>query len=239
MSSSVMKTTIFALLGLMSCANLVQSTDTARPLIWRYLNNDSVKPISPITANVSIRTPPDTDIWRPAVNKDNFTAPFLYTTIPTAQFQSVRVTVTAPWKTLYDQGGLVITFPSNRGQLKWIKAGIEFADDLTPDLGVVATDRLSDWSLSPIREAYTGQAKATIVIERQGTDAWVYVIEKTGRRALRQVTWAFNTGVPQNIQVGIYAAKPTEESGPGHARDTLTVSFENFELETVGGKYLS
>ncbi|OGE49206.1 hypothetical protein PENARI_c023G10887 [Penicillium arizonense] len=37
--------------------------------------------------------------------KDNFTAPYLYTTISASELETVRVAITAGWKTLYDQGG--------------------------------------------------------------------------------------------------------------------------------------
>ncbi|KAL7936071.1 hypothetical protein V8C35DRAFT_248636 [Trichoderma chlorosporum] len=209
-------------------------------LEWHWLNYPGVKPVSPVGRSVTIQVPPDTDVWRPATAKNNFTAPYLYTTVPAAHFQSVQVTVTGPWKTLYDQGGLVVTLPNhhNPNATRFIKAGIEFNDG-SPALGVVATDVLSDWSLSPITEKQTGNAKATILVERNGTDAWVYVLENQGttRRSLRQVTWAFNEdddqGLAKEIEVGIYGAKPTEESGAGHSRDTIAVTFSGFALKTV------
>ncbi|KAH8806121.1 hypothetical protein F5884DRAFT_469859 [Xylogone sp. PMI_703] len=202
-------------------------------LTWHWKNNPHATAVSPIGHNITITTPPDTDIWRPAKTLDNFTAPYLYTTVATHKFQAVQVSVTAHWKTLYDQGGLVVVFPSHKvNESKWIKAGIEYNDG-APRLGVVGTDILSDWSLSPITEPFTGDVLATISIERQGTDAWVYVLEQGGatKRALRQVTWAFNEGVTDEIQVGIYSAKPTEESGAQHARDPIKVSFSDFSLQ--------
>ncbi|KAL5363731.1 hypothetical protein BJX96DRAFT_156144 [Aspergillus floccosus] len=200
---------------------------------WKWLNYNA-SAISPIGNVITIHTPPDTDIWRPSMNKDNFTAPYLYTRIQTADFQSVKVTVQADWKTLYDQGGLAITFPKRQkhNYLQWIKAGVEFTDG-APYLGVVGTDRLSDWSLSPLLQgADTG--KTSIEIVRDGSDAWVYVIEGNARRALRQVTWAFSEGCSEQMHVGIYAAKPTRESGVGHEFDTLAVTFESFDLKIKG-----
>ncbi|KAK5990568.1 hypothetical protein PT974_08837 [Cladobotryum mycophilum] len=215
---------------------------TTTPAVWQWRNNLISKPFSPVGRQVTVQTPPDTDIWRPARDKHNFTAPFLYTTLPTQKFKSVQVTVSAPWKTLYDQGGLVLSFPSlkNENETRFIKAGIEFTDG-APALGVVGTDILSDWSLSPLLEKQTGNAKATILIERDGTDAWVYVLEgpQKKRRSLRQVTWAFNKddvqGVAPEIEVGIYGAKPTREPGAGHEKDGIVVSFTGFELNTTDG----
>lgn len=49
----------------------------------------------------------------------------------------------------------------------------------------------------------------------------MYVLENGGqtKRALRQVTWAFNEdddqGLAREVEVSIYGAKPTEESGAG------------------------
>ncbi|KAJ5181780.1 hypothetical protein N7449_011927 [Penicillium cf. viridicatum] len=204
-------------------------------LDWNYTNYNQ-KPLSPIANNVTIKAPPDTDIWRADPVKDNFTAPYLQTTIRASDFESVRVTITAAWKTLYDQGGLLITFPSEEEPLRWIKAGIEYADGHN-NLGVVATDRLSDWSLSPITDTSVGNGTVTVEIERDASDVWVYVIEGSQRRALRKVTWAFSGGASQEIGVGIYAAKPTRESDEGHEFDTLAVSFSDFVLKTNGTRH--
>lgn len=220
---------------------LAASSVSAANLQWHWLNNPGVQPVSPLGRSITIQVPPDTDIWRPAISKHNFTAPYLHTTIATAHFHSVQVTVTAPWKTLYDQGGLVLAFPTRHSPnaTRFIKAGIEFNDG-APALGTVATDILSDWSLSPITEKQTAtNAEATILVERDGTDAWVYVVENGGqtKRALRQVTWAFNEdddqGLAREVEVGIYGAKPTEESAEGHARDTIAVTFSGFALNLV------
>ncbi|PTB64448.1 hypothetical protein BBK36DRAFT_1171015 [Trichoderma citrinoviride] len=227
-------------------ASASSSSSSSPSFTWHWRNNPGVKPVSPLGRTVTIDVPPDTDIWRPALSKHNFTAPYLYTAVPASRFQSVQVTVTAPWKTLYDQGGLVLSFPNKHNspnRERFIKAGIELNDG-APALGVVATDILSDWSLSPIiteqQPQTTGEnAKATILVERDGTDAWVYVLENQGstRRALRQVIWAFNEddaqGLAREVEVGIYGAKPTEESGEGHARDGIAVTFSGFALEIV------
>lgn len=77
---------------------------------WKWMNHDAPAS-SPVDQDMIIHTPPDTDIWRPSLSKDNFTAPYLYTQIRTPDFQSVSVTVQANWRTLFDQGGIAITFP--------------------------------------------------------------------------------------------------------------------------------
>ncbi|KAF2761440.1 hypothetical protein EJ05DRAFT_497991 [Pseudovirgaria hyperparasitica] len=200
---------------------------------WTYKNEFDNTVLSPFKSEFTITAPPATDIWRPAFDKDNFTAPFLYTTILTSKFVSMRVCVSGPWKTRYDQGGLVITFPvPGTGPLRWVKAGIEFEAG-APNLGVVATDRLSDWSLSPIADR---QNEAEFELERDGMDLWVYVVESGVRRALRQVTWAFNEGVGEEIDVGLYAAKPTYEPEGTGGDGTLLVTFKGFRLITTDGE---
>lgn len=196
---------------------------------WKWMNSDSAAS-SPLDQDVIIQTPPDTDIWRPSLNKDNFTAPYLYTQVRTSDFQSVSVTVQANWKTLFDQGGIAITFPQDDAPIPWIKAGIEYTDG-APYLGVVATEKLSDWSLSPVSNP-SNPNTATFEIVRDGTDAWVYVVEENSRRPLRQITWAFNENPAKFMHVGIYAAKPTRETEPGHEFDTLAVTFKSFVLAT-------
>ncbi|TQV94958.1 hypothetical protein V2A60_009963 [Cordyceps javanica] len=235
----------FAVNAILFASSVAQTTTAASsgPRVWKWRNYGHAAPVSPIEQSVTIHVPPDTDIWRPAADRDNFTAPFLYTAVPSAEFCSVQVTVTAPWRTLYDQGGLVIAYPPSRRKdgaaARFIKAGVEFTDG-APALGVVGTDVLSDWSLSPIVERQAGDdddAKVTVLIERQGTDAWVYVLESRGktRRQLRQITWAFNKddsqGLAKEIFVGIYGAKPTRESPPSDPFTKIPVTFSDFRLK--------
>ncbi|EGX95653.1 hypothetical protein CCM_00307 [Cordyceps militaris CM01] len=228
-----------ALLASSGAAQTTPASSGGGSRVWQWRNYGDAKPVSPLRQAVTMHVPPDTDIWRPAADRDNFTAPFLFTTVSASAFASVQVTVTAPWRTLYDQGGLVLAYPPSSGRAaaaagaRSIKAGVEFTDG-APALGVVGTDILSDWSLSPIVD--TARASVTVRIERQGTDAWVYVLENHGRtrRQLRQVTWAFNKddgqGLASCIYVGIYGAKPTRESAPADPLTKLPVTFSDFQL---------
>ncbi|KOS18703.1 Uncharacterized protein ESCO_000967 [Escovopsis weberi] len=252
---------------------------------WHWRNNPSAAPVSPLGRPFTIAVPPDTDIWRPSRHKNTFTAPFLYTTVKASRFRSARVTVSAAWKTLYDQGGILISFrghprapnPSSSSPtltpslwtsagpdhasagidqgIRFIKAGIEFFEG-EAHLGVVGSDRLSDWSLAPISPGPhpddnhqhhnsnnrpsahddAGGARtvaATIMVSRDGPDGWVFALDgpEGRRRALRQLTWAFQDGLEDvEIDVGIYGAKPTRE-GRGHEHEGIAVSFLGFALE--------
>jgi regulation of enolase protein 1 (concanavalin A-like superfamily) len=193
----------------------------------------------------TITSPPKTDVWRPSADKDVFNAPWIYQTIPVSQFQRISVTVFGPWKTQYDQGGLLINFPLSCSSSKaagkgpehdvkngggggsngsqWIKAGIEY-DNSRPNLGVVGTDRLSDWSISPMSPEY--HQKARFVVERK-EDTWFVYAGQVGNEGgeaegelltLREIHWVLQDdhhhkggkkGEEKMVEVGVYAAKPT------------------------------
>jgi len=99
----------------------------------------------------SIKAPPKTDIWRPSPSDDVFTAPCSTASISLSTFKSMIVTVRANWKTLDDQGGLILEFSSTQpnSPSRWIKCGIEFEGGKRA-LSAVGTGRFSDWSLSPM-----------------------------------------------------------------------------------------
>jgi uncharacterized protein len=60
---------------------------------------------------------------------------------------SAEVRVRGGYTTLYDQAGLMLRHDSGR----WIKAGLEFTDNLM-HFCVVVTNQWSDWSLIPLPE---------------------------------------------------------------------------------------
>ncbi|KAK3116438.1 hypothetical protein LTR53_003164, partial [Teratosphaeriaceae sp. CCFEE 6253] len=118
---------------------------------WHSANGAPATP-DPTGSPFTITAYPTTDIWRRAPDQgDVFNAPYIYTTLTPAFFHRIAATVTVPWKTQFDQGGLLLAFPrpASEGPWRWIKAGIEMFDG-APALGVVGTDRFSDWSLAPM-----------------------------------------------------------------------------------------
>ena len=71
---------------------------------------DSTSPLDPRSTEFKLHTHPGTDLWRkPPV--DSYNAPYVATRIKTSSFKSARVTVSASWTRLYDQGGLVLIWP--------------------------------------------------------------------------------------------------------------------------------
>ncbi|KAL1589135.1 hypothetical protein WHR41_01977 [Cladosporium halotolerans] len=188
---------------------------------------------SDTTQPFTIPTPPKTDIWRRTTRGDmEFNAPGVGARIPVSAFKSLAATVSGPWKTQFDQGGILIAFPPSPGAdlhgSQWIKAGIEFFNG-EPKLGVVGTDRFSDWSLCPMFEE---GGRASFVAEREGDTIWVYVFVKGKKEPLREVKWADLEGRAEGAEmwVGVYGAKPTPEEGD--AKAGIDVAFESFKIET-------
>ncbi|KAF2167891.1 hypothetical protein M409DRAFT_65950 [Zasmidium cellare ATCC 36951] len=191
---------------------------------WQTLNGATAPSDD---SSFTITAPTDTDIWRRSDTDDVFTAPILYRTLPSQKFKSLTVTIFAPWKTQYDQGGLILAFPNpsnptppeNTKGLKWLKAGIEFFSNACV-LGVVGTDRYSDWSISPMKAEF--HQKATFRVVREGEGLWVYAKQEGGEGELGPV-W-----------VGVYAAKPKKDEGIGgeeNGEKGLEVTFSDLELE--------
>lgn len=200
---------------------------------WESSNGATVP--SDMKSSFTLEAPPETDIWRPSKDKNVFDAPSITTSIPMSSFKRVQVTFSANWKTQFDQGGLLLTFPGSSSAEKaeqWVKAGIERFEGQNY-LGVVGCDRFSDWSVCPINES-----KATIEMVRTETTLWIYLLRSDGsRQPLRENKWAFlglaeAEGKQQSMRVGVYVAKPTPDSDDKKA--PVKVEFENLQLETDG-----
>lgn len=147
-------------------------------------------------SSFTITAPPETDIWRRSDTDDIMNAPMIYKKLPSSTFKKFEITVFAPWQTQYDQGGLVIAFPSSSssgGATKWIKAGIEYFSNQSV-LSVVGTDRYSDWSMAPMHTEY--HQKARFRAERDGETLWIYAAQDGSDKLLpmREVKWAFMEG---------------------------------------------
>lgn len=132
--------------------------------------------------------------------------------------------------------------PPKKGstQKRWVKSGIEYYQD-KPMMSVVAADEWADWSLLPLStkgDERTGSM--TVEFEREqeedgsfGPVLRVLLLGRFGiKTPIREITWAFHdVDESEEIEVGIFAAKPTEDK-----REFLTVEFEDFVVETRGKK---
>ena len=195
---------------------------------------------------IIIHAQPKTDLWRkpPSMDADNAPTLLISTLIDIHKFQSARVTVSADWNTLYDQGGLIFFIPGEKGTFTWMKTGIEFFGG-KPFVGSVFTNEWSDWALVPMGKEKNG--KLTIQVERLVKEGkkldslWVYIVdEETGKKTLaRQMTSWFTHDIPdqkgtpdnRHILVGIYAARPTVPAGEGRENEELPVKLEGFKVQ--------
>jgi regulation of enolase protein 1 (concanavalin A-like superfamily) len=231
---------------------------------FSVLNADVDAP-SPTSASFTL-TPTShspTDIWRKPIRPyqgesiNSFNAPIIYKRLGLPSFQRARVTVSAPWSKLYDQGGLIFILPSacaaedggNGGSRlevgkggKWIKTGIEFYEG-EAYVSTVACDRWSDWSLvqNGIVTLATGEKQVTLEMERKDDDdtLWIYVLHQDGdggeekRIPVREVTWALSEGEKMDgvekmmREVWVGVYAATPTAEDGR---TLEVKFTGFEL---------
>jgi regulation of enolase protein 1 (concanavalin A-like superfamily) len=213
------------------------------------ISQDTILPDLPTTMNfppLKISAAAKTDLWRkpPHTDVDNAPILLLSTPIDLHKFHSARVTVSADWNTLYDQGGLALFIPDEDIK-KWVKTGIEFVWG-KPFVGAVATSRWSDWSLVPLPESANG--KVTIQVERETKgderveSLWIYIVnEETGEKlGIREITWWFRHDIlgreaseveePRSLLIGVYAARPTVPEGQGREQEELSVNFEGFQV---------
>jgi regulation of enolase protein 1 (concanavalin A-like superfamily) len=88
---------------------------------------------------------------------------------------AMEVEFSADWAHEFDQGGLLL----HADESHWVKAGVEFADDVL-GLGAVVTDEMSDWSVGHVPE-WLGQrirvrvsrtVDAITVRARAGDEPW-------------------------------------------------------------------
>jgi hypothetical protein len=132
---------------------------------------------------------------------------------------------------LYDQRGLVFVLPQPDGSKKWVKSGIEVLDGKVY-AGTVAADRWADWSLTPLESGtITIEFERDVTNGKLGSSLWVYLVEKSGRWPLREVTWVFEKTESNEVcWFGAYAARSTPlKEDP---TSVLEVTFSDFQAKT-------
>ncbi|KAF2097993.1 hypothetical protein NA57DRAFT_76792 [Rhizodiscina lignyota] len=188
-------------------------------------------------AQFTVKTNPDTDIWRkpPSANAFNSTVHALpeHTSQPLRNFQHARITVKADWAAQYDQGGILLHLSkpglkchgcdfnqplksSDHDQCKWLKTGIELYNGSTL-ISTVCCDNYADWSVLPVAATSTNLSEVTLELQREqdknGKSLWLYQILPDGSGSekkvpLREVAWMFALDDEYSIGVGAYAARP-------------------------------
>ena len=195
---------------------------------------------------ITIHAQAKTDFWRqpPNIVVDNAPTRLISTPIDIHRFHSARVTVSANWNTLYDQGGLMLFIPEEN---IWLKTGIETYEE-GPFVVSVVANRWSDCGIAPLGNEKGG--KVTIQVERQVNagekmDTLIVSIvdEETGRKMqIRQITWWFThdiqdqkisneTSDNRHLIIGVFAGRPTVPAGEGREHEELAVKLEGFEVK--------
>lgn len=190
---------------------------------FKFTNSDQEAP-GELPTEFSITASTSTDIWVKPPDTKRFDAPILHKIFPLSSFARARVSVSANWKDLYDQGGLILVVPQKDGTKHWVKTGIEFYKGQAMASTVSSTDNGSDWSLLPIPG---GGSSVTIEMVKEDGSLWIYIIEGVRHVPIREVTWiladAENKG---DCWLGAFAAKPSNEGGK------LEVIFAHLLIET-------
>ena len=196
----------------------------------------------PLPASFRLTAPPNCDIWRKPPSTNDMNAPFFLQSFPLSTFRAARVTISAQWSTKFDQGGLLLILPGEKGQdrkeRKWIKTGVEFYDG-RPNLSTVATDRWSDWSLAPIPENSAGKVVVEMTRElRNGnltSTLWIHGVNTSSgeKLPLREVAWVFEEASLKDdaeCEIGVYVAKPIRDDLDPSKE--LEVTFEDLIVDT-------
>lgn len=115
----------------------------------------------------------------------------------------------------FDQAGLLLFADGNH----WIKAGVEFSDEL-PQLGAVVTNEFSDWSVSPVSD----WANSWVKVRLSRTESAVTIRAGVGELRLIRVA-----PIDRELEwyCGPMLCSPT--------RSGLTVRFRNWHLLEADG----
>ena len=180
-------------------------------------------PIPDLSGAFDITCSPRTDVWDKPPSTHSFNAPIIYQITTVGALKLARVTISSKWTHKYDQGGLCLVVNAS-GSRKWVKTGVEFEND-QPNVSTVATERWSDWSLTPL----PGTSEATVEMEVAKDDSlWVRMLEMNGKTTpLREVTWWADLPKDAECWVGVYVAKPA----PHGEKEELVVHFEDLKIE--------
>jgi regulation of enolase protein 1 (concanavalin A-like superfamily) len=214
------------------------------------VNTGTLVPYPP-PKSFTLSTPPKTDIYAAPAHGYVWTAPILYHKIQCSSFKKARVNVSFSWTTIYDQGGLILVFPTKdnpnpdaanasekHAHPQWVKAGLEINDGKVW-ASVVARENWADWSLSIPPEGVAvsgdrsekGQVRATFEFERHSGALYVYVTGPDGkdRSMIREPQWVFLDGRGDGeAWLGVYTCSPDPKGERNGAQ--LEVTFEDFEI---------
>ena len=145
---------------------------------------------------ILIETKDKSDFWRNTyygyIHDDGH---FMYQTVK-GDFSAIA-TFRGEYRNLYDQAGIMLRV----GDVSWIKAGIEFADNRL-NISTVVTRDYSDWSVIAIDNESTD---STIRITRYESAIVVHYLDKNKRWQLLRLTYL---DMPESCDIGLYCCSP-------------------------------
>ena len=125
---------------------------------------------------------------------------------------SAQVSIRGHYTTLYDQAGLMLRHDSGR----WIKAGVEFTDNLL-HFCVVVTNQWSDWSLIPLPEM-AHQAEVGVSLIRVGRTIIIrYRIDQGTWRVARVAAFPYE----DKTDIGMMCCSPERAGFEAEFRDFI------------------
>ena len=160
---------------------------------------------------VTLTTGDKTDFWQSTLygfrrDDGHFLA------LPAPETFDAQLTFEAGFEQLYDQAGIMLRIDART----WIKAGIEFSDEVLNFSAVVTREGRSDWAVQQLPPA---PGPFTIRLIRVGAAVIVHRRHSDGWRLLRLADFPTGPG-----QIGPMACTP-ERAG-------LQVTFRDFQMGT-------
>lgn len=206
---------------------------------FSFINSDLPPKVFP--DKFSLSASPKTDIYAAPNHGYVFTAPIAYRKIRTSSFHRARINITLKWKLQYDQGGLILAFPSSPDQIpdaknastkethpKWVKAGIE-VNDGHAFASIVSREEWADWSLTPLQTSAEKTTKLTLQFKKHGNALMVMLGDGFRETMIREVQWVFcDERADVECLLGVYVARPDAE---GKAEGDLEVEFEGLVID--------
>jgi regulation of enolase protein 1 (concanavalin A-like superfamily) len=202
-------------------------------------------PPTPLPNQFTLSAPQKTDVYAAPAHGYVWTAPIVYHALKASSFKRAALSVTLNWTTTYDQGGLILVFPTDSNPTpdsknasaisthpRWVKAGIEINDG-KPWISVVGREAWADWSLATPPEGSVSNGgktvKATIEFVKHENALMIFVVDGSEKRMIREIQWPF---LPEQSErtcwIGVYTCRPDAK---GEADGELEVGFENFTVE--------
>lgn len=174
-----------------------------RDFSWK--NEPSVFSAAP--DGIHIETVPNTDLWQRTHYGFRADTGHCLTTKIIGDF-TMTLTASFIYKTRFDQCGIVAYLNSNF----WVKASIEYGDDLHSALGSVVTNNgYSDWATTDISSSqHTMQYR----LHRRGNDFCIEQASPGKCWAQMRVFHLFTDSA--SVSAGMYACSPSDSSFSAH-----------------------